>query len=55
MKEASGELNMTVVTILAISAIAGFFTLFLWPRIKTSINSQWSEVETNSRVNNVNP
>ncbi len=54
MKEASGELNMTVVTILAISAIAGFFTLFLWPRIKTSINNQWDQVETNSTTNDYN-
>lgn len=49
MKEASGELNMTVVTIIAISLIAAFFAGFIWPRIQESINSQWGEVETNSR------
>ena len=33
MKEASGELNMTVVTIIAIAAIAAFFTAVIWPNI----------------------
>ena len=40
MKEASGELNMTLVTIIAIAAILGIFTLLL-PRIRNSINSRW--------------
>lgn len=43
MKEASGELNMTVVTIIAIAGIAGFFTVFLWPRIQNSITNQWNK------------
>ncbi len=41
MKEASGELNMTVVTVIAIAAIAGFFSIVLWPNIKKSISNQW--------------
>lgn len=41
MKEATGELNMTVITIVAIAAVAAFFYLFVWPAIKVSIaNSQ---------------
>ena len=44
MKEASGELNMTVITIVAIAAIAGLFAL-LWPNIKNSITNQWDNVE----------
>ena len=32
MKEATGELNMTLVTVLAVAAILAFVTLFL-PRI----------------------
>ena len=44
MKEASGELNMTVITIIAIAAIAAFFTLVIWPNIKGSINTQWSNI-----------
>ena len=36
MKEASGELNMTLITIVAIAAIAGLFAL-LWPTAKNMI------------------
>jgi hypothetical protein len=39
MKEATGELNMTVVTVVAIAAVAAFFYAFVWPSIKTSISS----------------
>ena len=46
MKEASGELNMTVVTIIAIAAIAAFFTAVIWPNIKNSLNNQWNTVNT---------
>ncbi|MEG1505869.1 MAG: hypothetical protein RR478_00050 [Bacilli bacterium] len=38
MKEATGELNMTVVTVVAITAIAAFFYAFVWPAIKNNIN-----------------
>ena len=38
MKEATGELNMTVVTVVAIAAVAAFFYAFVWPAIKNSIN-----------------
>ncbi len=44
MKEASGELNMTVVTIIAIAAIAAFFTTVIWPNITKSLNNQWNTV-----------
>ena len=37
MKEATGELNMTVVTVVAIAAVAAFFYAFLWPGIKARI------------------
>lgn len=46
MKEASGELNMTVVTIIAIAAIAAFLMTFLWPRIQNSISNQWTGIES---------
>ncbi len=42
MKEASGELNMTLVTIIAVAAIAGIFTLLL-PMIRNSINDKWND------------
>ena len=44
MKEATGELNMTVVTIIAIAAIAAFFTAVIWPNIRNSLNNQWNTV-----------
>lgn len=38
MKEATGELNMTVITVVAIAAVAAFFYAFVWPNIKENIN-----------------
>ena len=37
MKEATGELNMTVITVVAIAAVATFFYAFVWPSIKASL------------------
>ena len=37
MKEATGELNMTVITVVAISAIAALFYAFVWPMVQTNI------------------
>ncbi len=48
MKEATGELNMTVVTIIAIGAIIAFFWV-MWPQIKNTINDQWSQISDASR------
>ena len=39
MKEATGELNMTVVTVVAIAAVGAFFYAFIWPSIKSSIKT----------------
>ena len=47
MKEASGELNMTVITIIAIAGIAAFFALVIWPNVKKSVNSEWKGVTAN--------
>ena len=41
MKEATGELNMTVVTIIAIGAVVAFFWL-MWPNIQKTIEGTWS-------------
>ena len=40
MKEASGELNMTLVTIIAIAAIAGLFFTFK-DSIMKAVNDKW--------------
>ena len=37
MKEATGELNMTVVTVVAIAAVGAFFYAFVWPSIKAGL------------------
>ncbi len=46
MKAASGELNLTVITLVAISLVIGFFTVIMWPKIQNSINTQWNNIET---------
>ena len=43
MKAASGELNLTVITLIAISAVIAFFWL-MWPKIKSTIGEQWSDI-----------
>ncbi len=40
MKEATGELNMTVITIIAIAAVGALFYVFVWPMIQKSIVTQ---------------
>ena len=39
MKEATGELNITVITVIAIAAIAALFYAFVWPAIETSLRN----------------
>jgi hypothetical protein len=39
MKEATGELNMTVITVVAIAAVAAFFYAFVWPSIRANITN----------------
>ena len=43
MKAATGELNLTVITMLAIAAVIVFFWV-MWPNITNSINTQWSAI-----------
>lgn len=47
MKAATGELNLTVITLIAIAAVIGFFW-FMWPSIKNSIGNQWNDINTYS-------
>ena len=39
MKEATGELNVTVITVVAIAAVAALFYAFLWPQLKASLTA----------------
>lgn len=43
MKSAIGELNLTVITLIALAAVIGFFWL-MWPSIRSSLNTQWNTV-----------
>lgn len=49
MKEATGELNMTVITVVAIAAVGLLFTVFVWPNIQSNlaINTACSNVDAN--------
>lgn len=51
MKEATGELNMTVVTIIAIGAIIAFFWV-MWPKIQNTINDTWNNISGSAGDNN---
>ena len=46
MKEASGELNMTLITIVAIAAIASLFVVFILPIVKNKIGNSINDVNT---------
>lgn len=46
MKAATGELNLTVITLIAIAAVVAFFLTIMWPRIQGSINTQWNNIST---------
>lgn len=52
MKEASGELSMTLITIIAVGVIIGIFALF-WPRIQNAINNRWSNFERDATSNRI--
>ena len=44
MKEASGELSMTLVTIIAVAAIVGIIAIFM-PQIREWIQNRWGQVD----------
>ena len=50
MKEATGEVSMTVVTLVAIAVIGAILALF-WQPITNKINELWSTGESNAGGN----
>ena len=48
MKEATGEVSMTVVTLVAIAVIGGILAIF-WEPIKEQIANLWGDAEENTR------
>ncbi len=49
MKAATGELNLTVITLIAIAAVLAFFW-FMWPSIQNSINAQWDNINSGAAM-----
>ena len=47
MKEASGELSMTLIVIIAAGVIIGIFAIF-WPQISEKLTSMWGNFETDA-------
>ena len=39
MKEATSELNLTVIVVISVAGLAAFFYLTLWPMIQNNVNS----------------
>lgn len=52
MKAATGELNLTVITLIAIAAVIGFFWV-MWPGIQKAINSQWENISSGNTQTNM--
>lgn len=50
MKEATGELNMTLVTIIAIAAVLLFVSLFL-PNMLKSVGDRWNSANGDTSMN----
>jgi len=45
VKAATGELNLTVITLIAIAAVIGFFWV-MWPNIQGALNKQWGNISS---------
>ena len=43
MKAATGELNLTLITVIALGAILTLFTTVLWPQIRDKITNTWDD------------
>ena len=48
MKEATGEVSMTVVTLVAIGVIGAILAV-MWPRIQESIEGLWGNTESSGQ------
>lgn len=42
MKAATGELNLTIVTVVAIGALLTFFGAVFWPQIRTALQNTFN-------------
>ncbi len=49
MKEATGEVSMTVITLVAI-AIIGAILALMWPKIQERITGMWDSTDENGKI-----
>lgn len=40
MREATGELNMTVIVVIAVAGLVAFFSMFVFPNITKTVGNQ---------------
>ena len=52
MKAATGELNLTLITVVALGALLALFMGPLWNSIKESITNSWDDVDDKADVDN---
>ena len=45
MKAATGELNLTLITVVAIGLIAALFYTVLWPNIRGRLTDEWNNAD----------
>lgn len=51
MKAATGELNLTLITVVALGAVLALFTTVLWPQIRDKITNTWDDTnDTNISI-----
>jgi len=43
MQAATGELNLTLITVVALGLLLALFTGFMWPNIKEKLESGWDD------------
>ena len=54
MKEATGDMTMTIVVIVGIVAVLAIASKFIWPNIKNKINNETNNIDTGPALNNIN-
>ena len=43
MQAATGELNLTLITVVALGLLLALFTGFMWPSIKEKLQTGWDD------------
>ena len=50
MKAATGELNLTLITVVALGAVLALFTGIIWPSLKEKIGTGWNDSDTDLEI-----